>query len=85
MREEQKQFIFICKGKDCIKNGSKELAKYASSEIKSRGLKGRVEILKTTCTDRCKYGPISVCNNEMNYRTRERHIHFMLDSLREKV
>ena len=32
--------------------------KHLKSEVKHRGLKRTVEVIKTGCTDRCKAGPI---------------------------
>jgi len=51
------QVIYICSGSDCKKNGSKDISKKFKSLIKDHDLKGKIEIIKTDCTDRCKTAP----------------------------
>lgn len=53
-----KQVIYVCTGSKCKKRGGKELSKLFRSQNKAAGLKDVVEIIKTDCTDRCKFGPI---------------------------
>lgn len=52
------QVIYVCSGGDCRKNGSRDISKKLKSLIKDNDLKGKVEIIKTDCTDRCKHAPI---------------------------
>ncbi|GJM30390.1 MAG: hypothetical protein DHS20C17_30250 [Cyclobacteriaceae bacterium] len=59
----QKQYIFICNGKDCLKNGSRALRKELEREIKSRKLKNSYQVVETRCMDHCKEGPSVVVNN----------------------
>ena len=73
-KTEQKQFIFICCGKDCVKHGAKDIMKHAYQEIKKGGLKGKVEVVKTRCTDRCKHGPVVIANNELTCNAKPRTI-----------
>lgn len=53
-----KQVIYICTGSKCKKRGGKEISKLLWGKIKSAGLKDVVEIVRTECTDRCKFAPI---------------------------
>ena len=53
-----KQVIYICTGSKCKKRGGKEISKLLWSKVKSAGLKDVVEIIRTECTDRCKFAPI---------------------------
>jgi (2Fe-2S) ferredoxin len=50
--------IYICVGSKCGKRGGKEMCKELKDLIKEKGLKDEVEIVKTECTDRCKFAPI---------------------------
>ncbi len=52
------QVIYVCTGSKCKKRGGKEIGKLFRSMTKAAGLKDAVEIIKTDCTDRCKFGPI---------------------------
>lgn len=46
------EYVFVCTGKDCKRNGAKDLIK----EIKTEYPKMRV--IKTKCSDHCKKGPV---------------------------
>lgn len=52
------QVIYICTGSKCKKRGSKELCKFFRDRVKSASLRDTVEIIKTDCTDRCKFAPV---------------------------
>lgn len=52
------QVLYICTGSKCKKRGGKELCKLFRDQVKSSGLKDTVEIIKTDCTDRCKFAPV---------------------------
>lgn len=52
------QVIYICTGSKCKKRGGKELSKLFRDRVKNAGLKDTVEIIKTDCTDRCKFAPV---------------------------
>ena len=60
MDKNPENVIYICTGSKCKKNGSKHLSKFFNSSVKKHGLKGKIEVIKTSCTDRCKHGPV-VC------------------------
>lgn len=45
-------------GSSCKKKGSKDYYKNYKKAIKEGGLKGKVELLKIDCTDRCDDAPI---------------------------
>ncbi|QHT69485.1 (2Fe-2S) ferredoxin domain-containing protein [Rhodocytophaga rosea] len=50
--------IYVCVGSKCGKRGGKDMCKELKDLIKEKGLKDEVEIVKTECTDRCKFAPI---------------------------
>lgn len=50
--------IYVCVGSKCGKRGGKDMCKELKDLIKEKGLKDEVEIVKTECTDRCKYAPV---------------------------
>ena len=52
------QVIYICTGSKCKKAGGKELCRIFRDQAKYAGLKDTVEIIKTDCTDRCKFAPV---------------------------
>ncbi|AKD05445.1 hypothetical protein PKOR_01525 [Pontibacter korlensis] len=51
--------IYVCTGSKCKKKGGKDLGKLFRSMIKEMGLKGQVEVVKTDCTDRCDFAPVT--------------------------
>ena len=52
------QVIYVCTGSKCKKRGGKEISKLFRDRIKSAGRQDTVEIIKTDCTDRCKFAPV---------------------------
>ena len=52
------QVIYVCTGSKCKKRGGKEISKLFRDRVKSAGRKDTVEIIKTDCTDRCKFAPV---------------------------
>lgn len=50
--------IYCCCGSKCKKNGGKEIYKSLKSQVKEHKLKRKVQVIKTGCTDRCKWGPV---------------------------
>ncbi|MDX5347179.1 MAG: (2Fe-2S) ferredoxin domain-containing protein [Hymenobacteraceae bacterium] len=50
--------IYVCTGSKCKKKGGKEIGKAFRALIKENGLKGKVEVIKTDCTDRCDFAPV---------------------------
>ena len=50
--------LYICTGSKCSKKGSKELYKNLKAFLKRAGRKEDIELIKTECTDRCKYAPV---------------------------
>ncbi|WMJ75104.1 (2Fe-2S) ferredoxin domain-containing protein [Cytophagaceae bacterium ABcell3] len=52
------QIIYVCTGSKCGKRGGKEISKLFKSHIKDNGLKNEIEVIKTDCTDRCKFAPV---------------------------
>lgn len=58
--------IYVCTGSKCKKKGGKENGKALRELIKSMGLKGSVEVVKTECTDRCDFAPV-MCFQPDNY------------------
>ena len=64
--ETPEKVVYVCTGSKCKKKGGKENGKALREMIKSMGLKGRVEVVKTECTDRCDFAPV-VCFQPDNY------------------
>lgn len=58
-----KKYIFICHGKDCLKNGAKELHRGLEREIKSVSGRASYQLIKTKCMDHCKDGPSVIVDN----------------------
>lgn len=50
--------IYVCTGSKCKKKGGKDIGKSLREMIKNLGLKGKVEVVKTECTDRCDFAPV---------------------------
>ena len=65
MHEKARQYIFICTGKDCKKNGSKELLK----ELKKYRKGKKLRVIKTKCMDHCKKGPNAIIDNTIYHYT----------------
>lgn len=59
------QVVYVCTGDKCKKRGGKQIAKFYKAYVKEHQLRGKVEVIKTDCTDRCKFGPI-VCFQPQN-------------------
>ena len=53
-------FVFVCGGSDCKKYGGKEVQKAVAKELKHKGLRNKVKVIKTKCTGRCKEGPVVI-------------------------
>ena len=49
--------VHLCFGPNCSERGSRALLPYLERAVREAGLHGRVEILATTCRNRCDYGP----------------------------
>lgn len=59
-----RRMIFVCANVDekdgrpaCGKRGGLEICEALKSEVKARGLKGKVRALKSGCMDLCEKGP----------------------------
>lgn len=75
--------IYVCTGDKCKKRGGKELAKFIRGVLKDNGLKGKVEVIKTHCTDNCKLGPVVCCQpgNKWLFHAKESDIEEILDNV----
>ena len=49
--------VHLCFGPNCTPRGSHALLPVLQAAIAREGLTGRVEVIATTCRDRCDYGP----------------------------
>ena len=49
--------VHLCFGPNCTERGSRALMPILEQAIRDAGLSGRVEVLATTCRNRCDYGP----------------------------
>lgn len=54
---EQTYRVHLCFGPNCTERGSRALLPVLERAIREAGLSGRVEVLATTCRNRCDYGP----------------------------
>ena len=49
--------VHLCLGPNCGPRGARALLWQLEAAVARAGLSGRVEVLATTCRDRCDYGP----------------------------
>jgi (2Fe-2S) ferredoxin len=49
--------VHLCFGPNCSPRGSRALLPVLESAVRRAGIEDRVEIIATTCRDRCDYGP----------------------------
>ena len=49
--------VHLCFGPNCTERGSRALLPILERAVREAGLSERVEILATTCRNRCDYGP----------------------------
>ncbi len=49
--------VHLCFGPNCTERGSRALMPILEQAVREAGLSERVEILATTCRNRCDYGP----------------------------
>ncbi|MDP9362774.1 MAG: NAD(P)H-dependent oxidoreductase subunit E [Chloroflexota bacterium] len=49
--------VHLCFGPNCTPRGSRALLPVLEAAVAKAGLTDRVEIVATTCRDRCDYGP----------------------------
>jgi NADH:ubiquinone oxidoreductase subunit E len=63
-KDHHQQFIFICNGKDCKKNGCKDIQKAVKSELKRRRQQKSIKLIKTKCTGKCKKAPVMIAKEQ---------------------
>ena len=49
--------VHLCFGPNCTERGSRALMPILERAVREAGLSDRVEVLATTCRNRCDYGP----------------------------
>lgn len=49
--------VFVCKGGDCKKRGSKKVRKALKEGMRSEGMNGDVRVDEVSCLGLCKHGP----------------------------
>lgn len=49
--------VHLCLGPHCSARGSRQLLPLLEAVVARAGLSDRVEVMATTCRDRCDYGP----------------------------
>jgi (2Fe-2S) ferredoxin len=55
---ERKPFrVHVCLGPNCTPKGSPKLLQHLDETIWRLGLQDKVEVIGTSCRDRCDYGP----------------------------
>lgn len=50
--------LYTCCGSKCKKAGGKKIYKSLKAEVKRQGLRKQIQVIKTGCTDRCKWAPV---------------------------
>ncbi|WPP52539.1 NAD(P)H-dependent oxidoreductase subunit E [Catalinimonas niigatensis] len=63
-KDDQQQFIFICNGKDCKKNGCKDIQKAIKIELKKKKQQKYIKLIKTKCTGKCKKAPVLIVKEQ---------------------
>ncbi|MDF9795523.1 NADH:ubiquinone oxidoreductase subunit E [Catalinimonas alkaloidigena] len=63
-KEIHQQFIFVCNGKDCKKNGCKDIQKAIKSELKRTKKQKTVKLIGTKCTGKCKKAPVIIAKEQ---------------------
>lgn len=63
MREHDAH-VFVCKGGDCKKRGSKKVRKALKDEMRSEGINQDVRVDEVSCLGLCKHGPNVVVYHE---------------------
>ena len=56
-RESIQHRVHLCFGPNCSERGSRALLPVLERAVREAGLEDRVEVLATTCRNRCDYGP----------------------------
>jgi NADP-reducing hydrogenase subunit HndC len=49
--------VHVCLGPNCSPKGSRKLLEYLDNLIWEKGLQSKVEVIGSSCRDRCDYGP----------------------------
>jgi len=49
--------VHVCLGPNCSLRGSKKLLEHLEETVWKLGLQNKVEVIATSCRDRCDYGP----------------------------
>jgi NADH:ubiquinone oxidoreductase subunit E len=52
------KILYVCVGSKCSKKGGKELCKTLKPYVKHHKDQYNIEVIKTECTDRCKFAPV---------------------------
>ncbi len=63
-KQNHQQFIFVCNGKDCKKNGCKDIQKALKRELKQRRQQKVVKLIGTKCTGECKKAPVMIAQEK---------------------
>lgn len=71
---KSKEYIFLCTGKDCKRNGSKELYRDLPELLKKKNIRSKVRVIKTKCMDHCKKGPNVIHANRLYSKVNRRFL-----------
>ena len=76
--------LLACCGSKCKKHGGKHLYKQLKRSVKEKHLKGKVQVIKTGCTDHCKRGPVIAVmpKNEWHFEVNEEKAISLLEQLK---
>lgn len=62
--DKYRQFIFVCKDKDCKKKGAKDIEKAFEKSLKKQGLHKHTKVLECMCTGSCEDAPVAIVKNK---------------------
>lgn len=76
-----RKLIFVCTGSDCKKSGAKSLLKDLKELTLDKGLKGKCQLIKTKCMDRCKSAPMVILEDHFIKKAKTEQLLEKLKSL----
>lgn len=63
-KQTEQQFIFVCNGKDCKKNGCKNIQNAIKRDLKQKKKQKALKVIKTKCTGKCKKAPVIIAKDQ---------------------
>ncbi len=81
--EYPKRILYMCTGSKCSKRGGKDAYKMLKAYTKQQPAERSIELIKTECTDRCKFAPVCTLQ-PANIWLKEYHFNELLSLLEQK-